>query len=164
MDSDGISVTITGLDVVQNRMRELPAQLQKRGVQTALRKAANKLKRAIEANARAFDDPATPNSIAKNIYVQANNRHFRRTGDIMMRVGVLGGGQSKAENESNKGGDTWYWKFKEHGYTEWRSGRPQPAKPFIRPAVHATQSTMLSTFSAELSKEIDKQINKLRFK
>lgn len=158
MDSDGISVTITGLDVVQKRMRELPAQLQKRGVQTALRKAANKLRRAVQDNALALDDPATPNSIAKNIYVQANNRHFRRTGDIMMRVGVLGGAKTKAENDQNPGLDTYYWRFKEFGTVN------MPAAPFIRPAVQATQGAMLSTFTAELSKEIDKQINKLVLK
>lgn len=155
MANDGITIDISGLDQTMARLRSLPVKLQKKGIQSSLRKGANKVKRAIVANARALDDPDTDESIAKNIYVQTDNRHFKRTGNIKMRVGVLGGGKTKAQNSSYPGGDTWYWRLLEFGTVN------MPAQPFIRPALQSTQGIITDTVAGSLSVYIDKELVKL---
>lgn len=152
MANDGIEIEITGLEDTMARLRSLPVKLQKRGVQSSLRKAANKLKRQIVLNAQALDDPATSENIAENIYVQTSTKYFRRTGDIKMRVGVLGGARSRSVNEQNPGGDTWYWRLLEYGTVN------MPARPFIRPAVAASEQLVYDTFAGSLAVYIDKNL------
>ena len=139
--ADGIEFKIEGFDKALDRLSQFSPKLQKKGLRAALRKGANLVKAAAVSNARAIDDPATPENIAKNIAVQISARQSRQVGGLVMRVGVRGGARQYANTKVNRrkgrvgasystggdkgnpGGDTWYWRFIEFG-TSARAARP----------------------------------------
>lgn len=131
--SETFNVKLNGMDMLLSNMRALSVDISKKAGRAALRKAANVIGDAARENARKFDDPKTPESIAKNVTVKFSPRRFKNTGDLMFRIGVRGGAKNYAgtkENvrkgragkqyatggdKSNPGGDTWYWRFIEFG-------------------------------------------------
>ncbi len=116
-----------------HRFDALTHDVREKGVRFAGRKGAKLIADAARQNARHLDDPQTAESIADNIVVRFSPGTFKRTGDVMFRVGVLGGARNYAKtrenvrkgrvgkayktdgDKSNKGGDTWYWRLVEFG-------------------------------------------------
>lgn len=145
---------IQGLDAVLKKMRALPVDVRKKGARFAGRKAANLIKDAAVQNAARIDDPATRDEIAKNIAVRFSNRTFKRTGDIMFRIGLLGGARQADENEGNPGGKTFHWRFVELG-TE-----TMPARPFMRPAATENAEAAASEFTSQLNRWLDRYYRK----
>lgn len=163
---------LKGLETVQARMRGLSSDLQKKGVRSALRKAANEIKKKAVENAARVNDPLTKEDISKNIAVRFNARQSRQTGDVVFRVGVLGGAKQYADNKKNvrtrragtsyktdgdkgnPGGDTWYWRFLEFGTQKMQ------AQPILRPALINNTELAASTFVQELDRQITKALEK----
>ncbi len=144
----------------------------RKGGRFALRKAAQVIQRQAIENARRVDDPATAESIEKNIAVRWSGRRFKRTGDLMFRVGVLGGARQYANtkqnrrvgrvgntyatsgDKSNPGGDTWYWRFLEFGTARTR------AQPFLRPAAQEAAGKAVDEFVTQYNKAIERALRR----
>ncbi len=160
----GLEYKFTGLEDLTGRLQGLPTALRKKGFRFAGRKAAMIIHAQAVANAQALDDPVTAQQIAKNIVVRFSNRTFTRTGDILFRVGVLGGArnyeaygevQTNKPASQNPGGDTWYWRLLEFG-TE-----TVPAKHFMRDALSSTSEKATSEFASQLDKWLDRNLKRI---
>ena len=109
-----------------------------------------------------MNDPATPKEIAKNIAIRWSGKHFKSTGELMFRVGVLGGakgfaaasGEVKGRGKGNPGGDTYYWRFLEFGTSK------MAAQPFLRDAIESNQSEAISEFVNQYNIAIDRAIKR----
>lgn len=146
---------IEGLDEVKDRLRSLTPELQAKALRNAIRRGATTVSKAAKRKA-----PKDTGAMAKNIRVQFASRTFRKTGDLMFRVGVRGGAQQpgskvryaksrKGKRESRAtGGSTWYWRLVEFGTSRSR------AKPFMRPALRENVGTIISQVASDLDKGI----------
>lgn len=159
---------LEGLDPVIAKMRALPVDVRMKGARFAGRKAANVIRDQAIQNAQKVNDPATREEIAKNITVRFTSRTFRRTGDVMFRVGVLGGARQYANTTANRrkrrvgqtsatpgdsgnpGGDTFYWRFVEFGTQK------AAAQPFMRPAMDAAAGRATNEFTRQLDRWLNR--------
>ncbi len=139
---------LKGLDAALNNMRQLPKEIQKKGGRFALRKAAKRVLKAAQANAKRVDDPQSVSMISDNIALQFDNRHYRQTGQIKFRVGVLGGANVKQKKNSDNlpGGGTQHWRLIEFGTAQ------MPAQPMLRPALESNIDSVTAEFARELDK------------
>lgn len=138
--ADGVQFSLTGINQLVSKLGVLTDDIKYKGGRAALRRAAQVIQAQAVANASRIDDPETAEQIAANITVRWSSRRFKRTGDLMFRIGVLGGARQYGDtkenrrkrrvggtyktlgDKSNPGGDTWYWRFIEFGTS------PQPAR------------------------------------
>lgn len=158
-----IEAKITGLEELQAKLKNLSAETQYKGGRFALRKAAQIVRDAARDGASRVDDSATRESIEKNIAERFNVQSFKRNGDLMFRIGVLGGARNyeaygefktgkKASN--NPGGDTFYWRFLEFGTEKMQ------ARPFMRQALENNLQAATDEFVAQYNKAVDRAIAK----
>ena len=182
-------VKIEGLDALRTRMRDLTTKESDKIFKAATRKSSLVFRDRARLNAQGIDDPKTRESIAKNIVSAFSSRTFRRTGNIMFRVGVLGGAKTYSNTKANvrsgkagktyktdgdkgnPGGDTFYWRFVEFG-TKARKprtnskGRKLRGHPGSRPrrfmtsAMLSEQDKALSVFAAEANMQLDRLLRK----
>lgn len=163
-----LQVRIEGVDELHKRLQTISVQTRGKAGRTALRKAAAEIAEQARQNVSKLDDPKTAEDIAKNVALQFASRHFRRTGDLMFRVGILGGARSYANttqnrrkqrvgqtyktdgDKSNPGGDTFYWRFLELGR------RGVPATPFLVPAARQAGGAAIAAFVREYNKALDR--------
>lgn len=155
---DSVSVNIQGVDELVAKLDSVSYDMKRKGGRAALRKAAKVISDAVKRGAEAINRSETSNSIPANIKIQWGNRTFKRTGDLLFRIGVDGGAAYKAgnKNASRPGGDTFYWRFIEFGTQK------MAARPFMRPAMEENQSKALDTFVSEYKKYIDRAIKRGR--
>lgn len=172
--ADRFELHAENLPEVMATFKVIPEAIRKKGIQFGLRKGANLVRDAAKANAKRLDDPATAEDIAANIAVRTSSSYYRRTGDVMFRVGVRGGAATYANDrwnrakrragktyrtdgsKGNPGGDTWYWRFLEFGT------RISPAKPFLRPALENNIQPAIDETAKHTSRWLDRNIPKLR--
>lgn len=155
---------ITGVDEALKRLDQLKGAAGKRAARRALRRGANVVLNAAREGAARLDDPATSNSITKNLVVRGGGRrNERRAGGVMMRVGIRGGardmskyGEVKGQGKGNPGGDTFYWRFLEFGTQK------MAARPFMRPALQNNTQAATDAFAQALGAEIDKELAKVK--
>ena len=164
--ADSIEFTLVGMDKVLDNFDKLDFEVKRKGGRFALRKAANFIADKARQNAWTIDDPETANKIHKNIAVRWSGRTYKATGNLMFRVGVLGGAYNYANTKenirkgragkkyvtdgssSNPGGDTWYWRLLEFGTEKHK------AQPFMRPALQNNIYGAINIFGDELEKKI----------
>jgi len=149
-----IQIDMQGLQALTAKLQTLKQETRYKGGRTAGRKAANVIAAAAKLRAAHIDDPKTAENIIKNIAVRWNNRLFKKTGDLGFRIGVRGGAESKKENDTNPGKDTWYWRLVEFGTVKTR------AKPFMRPALQESAQEATNTFISEYQKALDRAIKR----
>lgn len=154
--AENVSFDIQGLEPVLDKMKELESLPKKKATRFALRKAANLVRDRARDNAQRLDDPETANSISDNIAVRQDAKHYRRTGDLKMSVGVRGGAKSKAKNAALPGGDTFYWRFLEFGTESIR------ARPFMRPALAESIDPATDVFVRQLDRAVDRAIKRAK--
>lgn len=180
--ADNIQFSILDPDHAIDKIIGLPNAMRKKGARFGMRKAANLVRDKAKDNARRLDDPDTAEEISKNIQVRFSSRRFKRSGDVMFRVGVLGGaratGKAKAKTDrrrkrlgqtsladlgeiagagkNNPGGDTFYWRFVEFGTERSR------AEPFMRPALANNITQATSEAAKHMSRWLGRNINKIR--
>jgi len=155
---------IAGVDEALKRLESLKGAAGKRAARRALRRGANVVLKAARDGAARLDDPATSNSIVKNLVVRGGgSRNERRAGGVMMRVGVRGGardmskyGEVKGQGKGNPGGDTFYWRFLEFGTQK------MAARPFMRRALENNTLSATDAFADALGTEIDKELAKVK--
>jgi HK97 gp10 family phage protein len=161
--ADTIEFAITGLDSLLGKLESVSYDVKRKGGRAALRKAAQVVSAAAQANAKRLDDPDTATDISQNITLRWNGRLFKRTGDLGFRVGVLGGARipksrPKGTEPGGPGGDTRYWAFVEFGHEHAR------AQPFMRPALEQNIDAATNTFVTEYQKAIDRAIKRAQKK
>lgn len=141
--ADGVQFSLIGLDDLQSRLRAVTDDMKYKGGRFALRKAAQVVRDDAKRRAELIDDPETPENIAANIVERWSTRRFRRTGDLMFRVGVMGGaGGNKPSSAFSglPGGDTRHWRQIEFGNSR------VPARPIMRPALENNISAATDEF------------------
>lgn len=152
---------VVGLPEIKDNIQDLTKDLQLKTVRAATRAAANTIRDQARVNARKVDDTSTKEAVYKNIATAYGRKATQATGNMTMRVGVMGGagsvrlrknketGQKTVNpNDSNPGGDTRYWRFVELGTRE------VAARPFLRPAMNQAGFAALNAFSTTLERGI----------
>lgn len=175
MSEKAFSVTLNGIDELNDKLAGLKYDVQKKGGRFALRKAAQVIRDQARANAVGLNDPETPAAIAKNITEKWSNVYNKRTGDLMFRVGIMGGVFGKLQGETTgvygskftkatrkrgainqdlPGGDTRHWGYLEFG-TEHMA-----ARPFMRPAMDQSAQAATDKFISTMGPAIDRVLKK----
>lgn len=149
-----VSVSVDGLDDLVKRIDSLKLETQKKGGRYALRKAAQVLRDQARQNAAQIDDPESAANISKNIVERFSPRRFRQNGDLLFRVGVMGGARPTGGESSLPGGNTTHWRFVEMGTSKAR------AQPFMRPVLDQSAQKATDTFIQEYNKAIDRAIRR----
>lgn len=178
--ADGITYKLQGIDSVLGRLDSLSQDVKYKGGRAALRKAAELIRREAVANALRVNDFSTREEIAKNIAVRWSSRRHKSTGDLVFRVGVLGGarasskaaeysrrarrrkgvasleslGELAGQGKNNPGGDTFYWRYIEFGTSK------VAARPFMRPALSENVAAATNEFSKHFEPAIDRAIKR----
>lgn len=150
-----IEVKFEGVEKLSKRLESIESDLKKKGGRFALRKAANLVRDDAKRRAREVNNTASKESIADNIAVRWSTRRFKRTGDLMFRVGVLGGARQGSGNDGNPGGDTFHWRFVEFG-----SEHNNPARPFMRPALSENIDKVIAEFVRQYDRALDRALRK----
>ena len=157
-----VAVNVEGLEPLMARMDNISFDLRKKGGRFAMRKAANLIRDKARENAANVNDPKTPEEIAANIVVRFAPKEFKRNGNLVFRVGVLGGarghaaasGEVKGKGKNNPGGDTFYWRFLEFGTIN------APAQPFARRALSENIQAATNEFITNYNKSLDRAIKR----
>ena len=148
---------IEGLRELNQRFKYLGQDMRFRGGRFALRKAANLVRDEAKVLARRVDDPSTGRVIADNIGVRWSGKHFRRTGDLMFRVGVLGRNRLMGSNpDEGAGGATPHWHLLERGTEKMK------AQPFLRPAGENNTQAITAEFTKQYQKSIERALRRVR--
>ncbi|SBL64279.1 HK97-gp10 family putative phage morphogenesis protein [Klebsiella oxytoca] len=150
--ADGVEYKLTGVDELLGKLESITDDMKRKGGRAALRKAANVIANRAKANARRLDDPETGRSIADNIAVRWNGREFKRTGNLVFRIGVLHGAVLKRHPDKAKNAPTPHWRLLEFGTENMR------AQPIMRPAAENGAEEAMNTFVEEYGKSIDRAI------
>lgn len=146
---------MTGMKELKERLKLVSDDIINKGGRSALRSAANVIRKEAKLNAERIDDPNTPEKIADNIAVRWDRDTFRKTGNPAFKVGVLGGAKKGGKKSgAGKGGDTFYWRFIEFGTESIH------AKPFLRPAMDTQQKQAIDKFVDAYKKQLDKVLKK----
>jgi HK97 gp10 family phage protein len=149
-----VTFTLHGAEDVQRKLAALGDEKRVVSVTTkAARKAMNIVRDAARNNARAIDDPASPAIIPKNIVTANSPRGGRRIGGVVMRVGVMGGANTRSPGEgidALPGKDTRHWRYVEFG------AEKVPARPFMRPALENNVGRVSDAVFVELERQLAK--------
>jgi len=153
--TDAVSVNVDGLAEVLGKFEAIEVDLKTKGGRFALRKAAQLVRDKARQNAAALDDPETAANIESNIVERWSGRTFKRTGNLMFRVGVMGGAGGNASSASLDGlpgKDTRHWRYKEFGTEK------IAATPFMRRALAENIAAAISEFSTQYDKKMTRAI------
>jgi HK97 gp10 family phage protein len=176
-----VETKIEGAEALNAKLKAVGHEISYKGGRFGLRKAANLVASDAKSNALRLDDPKTSEQIAKNVAVRWGSRRFKRTGDLMFRVGILGGaapstsraaeysrrrrrkagvkslaelGELVGKGKGNPGGDTWYWRLLEFGT------RKMAAQPFMRQALESNTNEATNEFVRHAKKAIDRAVKR----
>ena len=156
--SDSFQIRIEGLDQIIDRLALLKTNVQRRVVRRAVRAGANQIAKQARENAKAVDDPNSPEAIHRNITVRTASRLGRKQGGAADRIGVMGGGRKPVNGLANsalRGGDTWYWWHVELGTSRRR------ATPFMRPAISQSANKAFTATADTLARLLNDEVANL---
>ncbi len=145
---------LQGVEELLGKFASVKYDVKYKGGRFALRKAANIVAKSAKQGAQSVDDPATGRSIADNISVRFSNRTFKRSGDLMFRVGVKHGAVLKKGGSTEQNAPTPHWRLIEFGTEK------VAAHPIMRPALENNVSAATSEFVSQYKKSIDRAIKK----
>ncbi|EDM47757.1 HK97-gp10 family putative phage morphogenesis protein [Marinobacter algicola] len=161
MAADGISYELNGLPELLGKLDALDFDMKRKGGRFALRRAAQVLRDQAKDNADQVDDPRSPEKISENIVERWSGRTFKKTGNMMFRVGVMGGAGGSADSsalEGNPGGDTRHWRQLEFG------NENMAAQPIFRPVPNQVGQRATDEFVLQYGKKIDRVLKQARKK
>ena len=152
-------LTIKGGRQLNAKLTALPEKLREAAGRRAARKAMAIVRTAARHGAQRVDNTATPEEIARNVYMQQSRRQSRRIGGVVMRVGISGGARRPMGPDPNAsaqpGGDTRHWRYIELGTEK------TPAQPFLRPALENNTQPVLDSLAVGLGAELDRIVKEL---
>ena len=149
--------SLIGIEPLLAKLDAVKQDVKYKGGRFGLRKAANLVAAAAKSNASQIDDPKSAADISKNIAVRWSPRRFKSSGDLMFRVGVMGGAGGRATAESLDrlpGKDTRHWRHVEFGTSQAK------AQPFMRRALSDNIGAATDEFVKQTEKAIDRAIKK----
>ncbi len=143
---------LSSLNQVLNRLQRVPKQVREKAGRSALGAAAAVVRKRAKQNAQRVDDPETGRRIADNVVQRFRSRYLRRTGDLMISVGVATARGRIPPGNPDEGakGNTPHWHLIEMGTEQAR------AQPFLRPAMDQSLGEAQAKFGERLSRELDK--------
>lgn len=149
-----------GLEELRAKMQALPEEFGKRALRRAIRKAGGVLEERVRAAASdpLLNDPKTGRSISANVASRFSPRHEKRTGDLLVRVGIRQGAVLPKPGQhpsTAAGGPTPHWRLLEFGTAL------APARPFFRPAAEAAAADVFETFAVEADAALGRAIARL---
>jgi HK97 gp10 family phage protein len=156
-----MTMRIDGLKELQNALKELPKEIQKRPLRSAVSAGAKVI--ADEAIKKA--PQGETGNLRKSIY-RYRSRRQSTTGKETFLVGVRKGKAKFVDNSRNRRlgrvgktyqtqGEAYYWRFVEFGTSS------QPARPFLRPAFENSKERAVQVMKERLGKAIETQARKL---
>lgn len=148
---------LKGYGNVIKKMRALPVALRGKPGRSALGSAARVVTKAAKENALRIDDPDTGRRIADNIVQRFRTKFFKRTGDLMVSVGVVTerGRIPKGNPDTGPKGNTPHWHLLELGTEQAK------AQPFLRPALESSLESSMESVEAVFAQKLEQQIDKL---
>lgn len=151
-----VEVKLQGLDPILAKMRTLKREIRLKPARSALGQAAKLIRQQAQQNALAVNDPDTGRTIADNIVQRFRSKHHKRTGDLMISVGVATekGRIPKGNPDTGPKGNTPHWHLLELGTEN------MPAQPFLAPAARQQAEAAMHQFTASLDKGIDRILKK----
>lgn len=150
-----VTFEMEGAEALNAKLEGLSYDIKYKGGRFALRKAANLVRDAAQQKAERFDDPDTGRSVADNVAVRWSGKHFKRTEELMFRVGVKGGGKLQPGNpDTGAGGATPHWHLLEFGTPH------APAQPFMRPSLAENTQEASREFIKHYGKAVDRAIKR----
>ena len=151
-----VEVKLQGLVPIAEKMRTLKREIRLKPARSALGQAAELIRQQAQQNALAVNDPDTGRTIADNIVQRFRSKHHKRTGDLMISVGVATekGRIPKGNPDTGPKGNTPHWHLLELGTEN------MPAQPFLAPAARQQAEAAMHQFTASLDKGIDRILKK----
>ena len=151
-----VEVKLQGLVPIAEKMRTLKREIRLKPARSALGQAAKLIRQQAQQNALAVNDPDTGRTIADNIVQRFRSKHHKRTGDLMISVGVATekGRIPKGNPDTGPKGNTPHWHLLELGTEN------MPAQPFLAPAARQQAEAAMHQFTASLDKGIDRILKK----
>lgn len=149
-------VDIKGAEQIVANMRTLSAELRQKPGRSALGRAAKLIRLQAADNALGVDDPETGRRIADNIVQRWRSKYHKRTGDMMISIGVATerGRIPSGNPDTGPKGNTPHWHLLELG-TEHMA--PQP---FLVPAAAQQGRAAVNEFARSLEKSIARILKK----
>ena len=151
-----VEVKLQGLVPIVEKMRTLKREIRLKPARSALGQAAKLIRQQAQQNALAVNDPDTGRTIADNIVQRFRSKYHKRTGDLMISVGVATekGRIPKGNPDTGPKGNTPHWNLLELGTEN------MPAQPFLAPAARQQAEAAMHQFTASLDKGIDRILKK----
>lgn len=151
-----VEVKLDGLGPVLAKMRTLKREIRLKPARSALGQAAKLIRQQAQQNALQVNDPDTGRTIADNIVQRFRGKYHKRTGDLMISVGVATekGRIPKGNPDTGPKGNTPHWHLLELGTEN------MPAQPFLAPAARQQAEAAMHQFTASLDKGIDRILKK----
>ena len=157
-----ISVKIEGLKELQEAMNQLPLEIQKRPLRSAVSAGAKVI---MDEAIRGAPQGETGN-LRKAIY-RYRSRSQSRTGQETFLVGVRKGKKEYVDSARNRRfgrvgkkytveGEAFYWRFVEFGTSK------MPARPFLRPAFESKKNQAVETIRNRLAIAIEQTAKKMK--
>lgn len=145
---------LRGFDRVIKKMHGLSVGVKGKAGRSALGSAARVVTKAAKSNAIRVDDAETGRRISDNVTQRFRSAHQRRTGDLMVSVGVATekGRIPKGNPDTGPKGNTPHWHLVEMGTEKMQ------AQPFLRPALENNVGAVESEFAVKLERQIDKLV------
>lgn len=137
---------VKGLNALGKLLDRLPEELQRKVIQSGLRKAANEMVAPLQAAA-----PVFTGKLEQSIEVKAEgagSRVARQRASLSDKLLVSAGIRLRSPGR-------YYWHFTEFGTSK------MPARPWIRPTFERIHPTALKTFKGYIGKRIEREAKKL---
>lgn len=149
-------IKLQGVDPILGKMRTLKREIRLKPARSALGQAAKVIRLQAQQNALQVNDPDTGRTIADNIVQRFRSKYHKRTGDLMVSVGVATekGRIPKGNPDTGPKGNTPHWHLLENGTER------MPAQPFLQPAARQQAEAAMHKFTTSLDKGIDRILKK----
>ena len=149
-----VQFKLEGVEELSATIRQVNYDVKRKSGRFALRKAAKLVAEAVKKEAQRLDDPATARKITDNVAVRFSTRRFKRTGDLMFRVGIKHGAKLSKGGDLNVNAPTPHWRLLEFGTQK------MPARPFVRPALERNVGAATTEFMTHFKKALDRAIKR----
>jgi len=151
-----LKFSLLGVDELHAMFKKVNGDVKRKSGRFALRKAANLVANALKLNAQRLDDPLTGRKITDNIAVRFSPRKFRRTGNLMFRVGIKQGAVLTTGCGKEASAATPHWRLLEFGT------KKMPARPFMRSALEDNIGEATSEFLTQFKKALFRSIKRAK--
>lgn len=151
MAGNKATFSLIGVREVAEKLRRLREDVRPKVAQGAMKKAAALVKKYAQDGALRVDDPATGRMIRDNVKYQFAARIYRKSGDIVYRVGVntKRGRIPNGNPDEGPRGNTPHWHLVEFGTELMR------AQPYMRPALENNVNEVIDLVATETERAID---------